>query len=295
MSATIALIGRPNVGKSTLFNRILRKNLAIAHDTPGVTRDRILGRTALAGIEIDFIDTGGMVVGEDNAPGNGLTGQGFEKEILQQAGDAMAESDALLLVVDGREGLNPLDEEAAALARDSGKPVLLVVNKVDGSELEEQALAEFYSLGFEMITVSASHGYNLYALRDRIARLAMDYGQAESEQDELEKGLRIALLGKPNAGKSSIINAIIGEHRLIVSDVAGTTRDAVDVSFDVAEQRYTFVDTAGVRRKANIKESLERFSVPQSKWMVVDATEGLHAKIKGCLNFLFVKKLLLCW
>lgn len=299
MPATIALIGRPNVGKSTLFNRLLRKSLAITHDTPGVTRDRILGTASIGGVDIDFIDTGGMVLGEDNDPGDGLTGQGFEVEILQQARDAMHESDALLMVVDGREGLTQLDQEAATLARESGKPVLLIVNKVDGGEMEDQALAEFYSLGFEMMAVSASHGYNIHEFRDSVADLAEEHAPPEAEQDDIERGLRIALLGRPNAGKSSMINAVTGESRLIVSDVAGTTRDAVDVTFERKAKRYTFVDTAGVRRRTNIRESLEHFSVVRSlkssrkadvTVMVVDAAEGLTRQDKRLLEFLIREK-----
>lgn len=299
MPATIALIGRPNVGKSTLFNRLLRKSLAITHDTPGVTRDRILGTASINGVEIDFIDTGGMILGEDNDPGDGLTGQGFEKEILQQALDAMSESEALLLVVDGREGLTQLDRDAAGQARESGKPVLVVVNKVDGGELEDQAQSEFFSLGFDMIAVSASHGFHIHEFRDRVAELALDHAPPEPEDDGIERGLRIALLGRPNAGKSSMINAVTGSSRLIVSDVAGTTRDAVDVSFDRKDQRYTFVDTAGVRRRTNIRESLEHFSVVRSlkssrkanvTIMVVDAVEGLTRQDKRLLEFLIREK-----
>ncbi len=299
MPATIALIGRPNVGKSTLFNRLLRRSLAITHDTPGVTRDRILGTASLAGLDVDLFDTGGMVLGEDNEPGDGLTGQGFEAEILQQAKDAMVESDALLLIVDGREGLTQLDQESAKLARESGKPVLLVVNKVDGFELEDRALSEFYSLGFEMLAVSASHGYKLNEFRDLVRELAVEHAPLEDEDDGIERGLRIALLGRPNAGKSSMINTLTDSSRLIVSDVAGTTRDAVDVTFERKGKRYTFVDTAGVRRRTNIRETLERFSVLRSlkssrkadvTIMVVDAQEGLTRQDKRLLEFLIREK-----
>ncbi|MBU1248228.1 MAG: ribosome biogenesis GTPase Der, partial [Proteobacteria bacterium] len=299
MPATIAIIGRPNVGKSTLFNRLLRKNLAITHDTPGVTRDRILGTATLSGVTVDFIDTGGMIIGEDNEPGDGLTGQGFEAQILQQAKDAMNEADALLMVVDGREGLTQLDQEAAMLIRSSGKPTLLLVNKVDGGELEDQALSEFYALGFEMMAVSASHGFNIHEFRDRVRELAEEFAPPEVEDDGIERGLRIALLGRPNAGKSSMINAITGTSRLIVSDVAGTTRDAVDVTFEKDGTRYTFVDTAGVRRRTNIKAALEHFSVVRSlksarkadvTVMVVDAVDGLTHQDKRLLDYLIREK-----
>ncbi|MDD4731713.1 MAG: ribosome biogenesis GTPase Der [Desulfovibrio sp.] len=298
MPATFALIGRPNVGKSTLFNRLLRKSVAITHDTPGVTRDRIYGEGMMRGVPFGLIDTGGMVLGLDSDPGQGVTGQGFETEIVEQAKEGMAESQVVLMVVDGREGLTHLDGEAARLARQSGKPVLLIINKVDGAELEDQAQTEFHSLGFDMISVSASHGYNLQLLRDTVAELAEEHAPEEPEP-QVDRGLRIAMLGRPNAGKSSTINALIGQDRLIVSDVAGTTRDSVDVTFERGGRRYTFVDTAGVRRRTNIVERLERFTVVRAlksskkadvTVMVVDAMEGLTRQDKRLLEFLVREK-----
>ncbi|WP_022660965.1 ribosome biogenesis GTPase Der [Paucidesulfovibrio longus] len=298
MPATFALIGRPNVGKSTLFNRLLRKSVAIAHDTPGVTRDRIYGEGVMRGVPFGLIDTGGMVLGMESEPGQGVTGQGFEREIVEQALEGMAESQAVLFVVDGREGLTHLDEEAARLARQSGKPVLLVVNKVDGAELEDRAQSEFHVLGFEMLSVSGSHGYNLQELRDRVADMAEQFA-VEEPADDVERGLRIAMLGRPNAGKSSTINSLIGQDRLIVSDVAGTTRDSVDVTFEKNGKRFTFVDTAGVRRRTNIVERLERFTVVRAlksskkadvTVMVVDPMEGLTRQDKRLLEFLVKEK-----
>lgn len=298
MPATFALIGRPNVGKSTLFNRLLRKSVAITHDTPGVTRDRIYGEGMIRGVPFGIIDTGGMVLGLDADPGQGVTGQGFEREIVEQALEGMAESQAVLMVVDGREGLTHLDEEAARLARQSGKPVLLLVNKVDGPELADAALNEFHALGFEMLPVSGAHGFHLEELRDRVADLAEEYAPAEPV-DDVERGLRIAMLGRPNAGKSSTINAIIGQDRLIVSDVAGTTRDSVDVTFEKDGKRFTFVDTAGVRRRTSIVERLERFTVVRAlkssrkadvTVMVVDPVEGLTRQDKRLLEFLVKEK-----
>lgn len=294
MPATIALIGRPNVGKSTIFNRLLRKSLAIAHDTPGVTRDRIYGEGLIRGVAFGLLDTGGMVLGDEGDPGEGYTGQGFEEEIVEQAKEAMVESQAILLVVDGKEGLNPLDEQAAALVRLSGKPVVCVVNKVDGSEQSDIAQAEFHSLGFELFPVSAAHGFNLQELRNRVAELAKEHGFEESD-DGVEKGLRIAVLGKPNAGKSSLINCLTRKDRLIVSDVAGTTRDSVDVTFETGSKRYTFVDTAGVRRRANITENLEKFSVVRAlkaskradvTLIVLDGQEGITRQDMRLLEFL---------
>ncbi|MEF2145085.1 MAG: ribosome biogenesis GTPase Der [Desulfovibrionaceae bacterium] len=298
MRATFALIGRPNVGKSTIFNRLLRKSVAIAHDTPGVTRDRIYGEGYMGGVPFALIDTGGMVLGLDTDPGHGVTGQGFESEIVEQALEGMAESHAVLMVVDGREGLTLQDQEAAKLARQSGKPVLLLVNKVDGGELADQAMLEFHALGFEMMPVSASHGYNLQEVRDAVASMASELG-TEEEEDEAERGLRIAMLGRPNAGKSSMVNALIGRDRLIVSDVAGTTRDSVDVTFEKDGIRYTFVDTAGVRRRSNIQERLEQFTVVRAlrsskradvTFMIVDATGGLTRQDKRLLEFLVREK-----
>ncbi len=294
MIPTIALIGRPNVGKSTIFNRLLRKSKAITHDTPGVTRDRIIGQGSISGVDFTLVDTGGMVLesvaGEEN----------FERAIFEQAREAIHESQALLLVVDGREGLTLLDEQAAEIVRQSGKPVLLLVNKVDGFELEDSATAEFHVLGFEMIPVSASHGYNLNELRERVASIAEAETIAEPEGKPIERGLRLAVLGRPNAGKSSIINAMVGEERLIVSDVPGTTRDSVDVTFDHDGRRFTFVDTAGVRRRTHVKEAVERFSVLRAlksstkadvTILVLNSMEGVARQDKRLLDYLVSEKI----
>ena len=296
-SPTIALVGRPNVGKSTIFNRLLRKTLSIAHDTPGVTRDRVMGEARIGKARFNLVDTGGMVF----VPGTGPeASRDFDVEILEQARHAVTECQAVLLVVDGRAGLTPLDEQAADLVRKSNKPVLLVVNKVDGEELEAEATADFHSLGFEMLPVSAAHGYQLGELRERVEALALEHGGDAEALDaidaaEADTTLRIAMLGRPNAGKSSMVNALIGEHRLIVSDVAGTTRDAVDVSFEQGGNHYTFVDTAGVRRRSNILEQLEKFSVARAlkssqradvSVLVVAADEGLTRQDKRLLEYL---------
>lgn len=294
MIPTIALIGRPNVGKSTLFNRLLRKSRAITHDTPGVTRDRIIGKGAISGVEFTLVDTGGMVLESEAGEEN------FERAIFEQAREAIEESQALLLVVDGREGLTILDEQAADIVRQSGKTVLLLVNKVDGAELEDSATADFHALGFEMIPVSASHGYNLNELRDRVAAIAEEETIPEPEGEKIERGLRLAVLGRPNAGKSSMINSIVGEKRLIVSDVPGTTRDSVDVTFDRGGKRYTFVDTAGVRRRTHVKEAVERFSVLRAlkssskadvTVLVLNAMEGVARQDKRLLDFLVSEKI----
>ncbi|MDD4952628.1 MAG: ribosome biogenesis GTPase Der, partial [Desulfovibrionaceae bacterium] len=291
MLPIIALVGRPNVGKSSLFNRLLRKGRAITHDRPGVTRDRIQATVSHVGVEYVLVDTGGMV--PDSRAGE------IERAVFEQAGEAVAEAQAVILVVDGREGLSPLDQEAAALVRRSGKPALVLVNKVDGPELVDQALAEFHSLGFEVLAVSAAHGLNLEQVRDRTAELAAGLEVPGRDEARPELGLRLSVLGRPNVGKSSLINALAGQERLIVSEQAGTTRDSVDVTFEIEGRRYTFIDTAGVRRKANIVDSLERFSVLRALGssrrsnvtvLVLDASEGLTRQDKRLLSFLADEK-----
>lgn len=287
MPTTIAIVGRPNVGKSTLFNRMLRKNAAITHDKPGVTRDRIYGETTISDQRVALIDTGGIEILE--------SGEGrIEEGIFEQAKDAVEEAQAILLVMDGREGLTALDERVAEYIRRHNKPVLLAVNKVDGEEREPEMLAEFHSLGFDMLAVSAEHGHNRNHLRDRLGELIKGIPQ-QDEIDESQQGLRLAMLGRPNAGKSSMVNAFIGEKRVIVSPIAGTTRDAVDATVDHRGKKYTFVDTAGVRRKAKVDGSLERFSVmraltsskrAQIVVLVLDAMQGLTTQDKKLLDFL---------
>lgn len=287
MIPTFAIIGRPNVGKSTLFNRLLRRGAAIAHGMAGVTRDRIYQEGRMDGRPFAVVDTGGLLMEG--------TGKDFEKEIFDQATEAVAASNFILFVVDGREGLNALDEQVAAYVRQSNKPVLLVVNKVDGEDKLNESLPEFHVLGFDMLPVSSAHGYNIKELRQRIVKFLDTMPAPEEEPEPKEKGLRLAMLGRPNAGKSSMINALIGENRMIVSEEAGTTRDSVDVSFDWKDKRYIFVDTAGVRRKANVRKSLERFSVMQAlktskradiAVLVVDGPNGLARQDKRLLEFL---------
>ncbi|WP_084457857.1 ribosome biogenesis GTPase Der [Desulfocurvus vexinensis] len=288
MLATIALIGRPNVGKSTLFNRLLRRNKAITHDMPGVTRDRIHGVVRpQEGRPFTLVDTGGLVP-ESNVD--------IERAIEEQAAEALAEAQAVLFVVDAREGVTPVDAQVARDLRQSGRPVLLVANKVDGRE-QESVAAEFHSLGLEMVCVSAEHGHGVPGLLERLERFLDEHGIAsvEPEVDPEARGLRVAMLGRPNAGKSSIINAILGERRLIVSSEAGTTRDSVDVTFERGGRTYTFVDTAGVRRRTRIEDELERFSVLKSlkssakaevAVLVVDGLEALSHQDKRLIEFL---------
>jgi len=296
MLPIVALVGRPNVGKSTLFNRLLRKSRAITHDMPGVTRDRIYGECQMGDLKFDLIDTGGMVLESEATP---ELSKDFEDEIFEQAQEAIDEAHAIIFVVDGKEGITPLDEQAAEYVRRSGKPVIMLINKVDGGEFAPQMTSEFHSIGLEQLPVSAAHGYNLHEVRDRVRSFVDDLGVEEEEDDGVERGLKLTMLGRPNAGKSSIINAIIGKDRLIVSDVAGTTRDSIDVTFEKKNKRYTFVDTAGVRRRANIQDHLEKISVIRAlknsrrsdvTILTIDITLGVGRQDKRLIEFLAKEK-----
>lgn len=342
MFSKIALVGRPNVGKSTLFNRMIRSNRAITHDMPGVTRDRmegiVRGRNKRP---FGIIDTGGITLDGHAAVAEGPAGiRGFEAEILRQAEEAIAECVAVCLVVDGREGLLPFDEHLAAYLRRTGKPVLVVVNKVDGIEKEDVLTAEFHVLGFPVLAVSAEHGHNLRWLESELRDLLPDddedgvdddstatlpdiegsdadpdaasdtdaeEGTSDSEapevveevEDEPEAPLRLCMLGRPNAGKSSLVNALTGTNRMIVSDMAGTTRDSVDVAFEKDGLAYTFVDTAGVRRRSRITDTVERYSVNSSlksttkahvTLLVLDAVEGITSQDKRLIELLDERK-----
>jgi GTP-binding protein len=294
MVATIAIVGRPNVGKSTLFNRLIKRKAAITHDRPGVTRDRIVAELYLDERTATIIDTGGLML--ESEPGGDIDAQTWES-----AKEAVTIADAILLVMDGREGLTSLDEQVAELVRRAGKPTLLAVNKVDGEEFADTALAEFHALGLTMLGVSAEHGYNAQTLREMIDEVLLEPLPPElfTEPAVEEHTLKLAVLGKPNAGKSSLVNAVIGEKRMIVSDVAGTTRDAVDVVFEKQGKRYTFVDTAGVRRRTKVSDDLERYTVMRAlrsanradvTLLVLDAEASVSAQDKKLLNFLDKEK-----
>jgi GTP-binding protein len=281
----VVIIGRPNVGKSTLFNRLIRKNKAITHDRPGVTRDRLYEVVRLDDQErFALVDTGGLVLDRRDE---------VENEIFSQAGEAIESADLILLVVDGREGLTRIDEQLGDMLRQSNRPAHLVVNKVDGREKSPVLTADFYSLGMDLTPVSAAHGHNIPELVDDI--LAKLPQVSPEEQDEKHRGLRFSFLGRPNVGKSSLLNAITGEKRVMVSETAGTTRDCVDISLEKNGRFYTFIDTAGVRRKTTISDDLERFSVlkalKSSKradivFLVLDALSGVVAQDKKLLSFL---------
>ncbi len=329
MPPLVALIGRPNVGKSTLFNRLIRGNRAITHDRPGVTRDRLQGEVRRSGSRFALVDTGGVSLDESGQAGEGPEElRGFEAEVLDQVRMAIEEADLLVLVTDGRDGLTPLDERLADFARSSNKPVLLAVNKVDGGEKADMLTAEFHAVGLEVIPFSAAHSFNLRGLTERIMELLEKSEEAKSAvasaatpgtasgavsesssesapesasgtapepEEELGKGLRLAVIGRPNVGKSSLVNTLTGQRRMIVSEIAGTTRDSVDVSFEAGGKQYMFVDTAGVRRRARIDDTVERFSVSSAlktaqradvTILVLDAFEGVTAQDKRLIAFL---------
>ncbi len=302
----VVLAGRPNVGKSTLFNRLIKSNRAITHDRPGVTRDRMEGLVRRKGVApFRIIDTGGITLDSEARPVEGPDGiRGFEADILAQTDAALKEAAAVAFVVDARDGLLPLDEHLAAHIRKMSLPCLCVVNKVDGVEKEDEQLAEFHALGFPLLAVSAEHGHNINGLIEDLATLAWPEGAPDWSGELPEKpALRLAMLGRPNAGKSSLVNALSGEERLIVSDVAGTTRDSVDVRFEKDGKVFEFVDTAGIRRRAKITDEVEKFSVNSSlktttkadvTFLVLDAVEGISQQDKRLMDLLATRKTPFC-
>ena len=277
----IAIVGRPNVGKSMLFNKLIGQRLSIVEDTPGVTRDRLYAPCEWRGRSFDLVDTGGIEPSTDS-------------EILlfmrEQAQIAIDAADVIVLVTDIRTGVTAADEDVAAMLQRSRKPVVLAVNKADATGPTDPALYEFYSLGLgDPIAVSAVHGHGTGDLLDA----CMAHFPPEEEDEEEDDVIRVAVIGKPNVGKSSLINRILGEKRVIVSDVAGTTRDAVDTPFENESGRYIFIDTAGIRRKSKVEERVEKFSVMRAQLAIeradvclilIDARDGVteqDTKIAG--------------
>jgi GTPase len=267
----VAVVGRPNVGKSTFFNRVLGRREAIVHDAPGVTRDRNFARTDWAGRSFFLVDTGGVIEGSDES---------LDTRVKEQALRAVDEADLILFVVDGKEGVHPLDERLAELLRNRGRPLLLVVNKMDNLPADP-AHHDFWRLGLgEPLPVSAISGKGSGDLLDRILAALPE----EEETPEAEETLRIAVIGKPNVGKSSFVNRLFGEERMVVSPVPGTTRDAVDSTLTYHGRKLVFVDTAGLRRQSRVDESVEYYSAlrtarviqqAQVCLLLVDAQEGL--------------------
>ncbi len=269
----VALIGRPNVGKSTLFNRITRSRKAIVDPTPGVTRDRQYDRVDWRGHLFILVDTGGI----DSDPQDEMV-----DTIREQALTAVDEADTILFLMDGKSGLMPLDHEVVDLLRRTNKKVLYVVNKVDGPEVEHERLAPFYELGVEQLwPLSAEHNYGFFTLMDELCD-----GLPDDQQpvDLPENTVRMAFFGRPNVGKSSMINKILGEERMVVSEISGTTRDSVDTLLNYKDRNYLLIDTAGIRRKGKTREKLEKFSILKAlsaldrcdiALVLIDASEGI--------------------
>jgi GTP-binding protein len=243
----VAIVGRPNVGKSTIFNRIAGERISIVEDIPGVTRDRIYSSAEWLTHEFNLIDTGGIDIGDEP----------FLEQIRQQAEIAIDEADVIIFLTSGREGVTSADETVAKILYKTKKPVVLGVNKIDNPEMREQ-LYDFYALGFgEPFPVSGSHGIGLGDLLDEVAKHF-----PKTEEDEYDENtIKFSFIGRPNVGKSSLVNAILGEERVIVSDIEGTTRDAIDSMYTYEDQDYVIIDTAGIRKKGKVYESTEKYSV----------------------------------
>jgi len=270
----VAIVGRPNVGKSTLFNRIIEERHAIVEGQPGVTRDRLYAKAEWAGKHFQIVDTGGIVPQSEDV---------FDKAIREQAMLAIEEADVIVFAADSRDGVTPVDTDIAKILRSSSKPVVLVVNKCDNAKADLNA-AEFYSLGLgEPYAISALNGRSTGDFLDAVV------AEIEDDSDEEDTRLKIAIVGRPNVGKSSITNALLGKDRMVVTPIAGTTRDAIDSVLTYYGEQIILIDTAGLRRRSNISESVELYSTMRTARaidrsdvtiVVVDATQGLEAQDK---------------
>ena len=287
----VAVVGRPNVGKSTLFNKLVGRRLSIVEDTPGVTRDRIYGDSEWRNRPFMLIDTGGIEPASDDV---------ILSQMRSQAQLAIDSADVIVMVVDLRSGVVATDMEVAAMLQKSGRPVVLCVNKCDSVGSMPPEFYEFYNLGLgEPYPVSAVHGHGTGDLLDAV----FEYFPPESPEEQDEEYIKVAIIGKPNAGKSSLVNKVAGEERVIVSDIAGTTRDAIDTVIENDKGKFIFIDTAGIRRKSRIRDNVEKYSIIRAEAAVdradvcvimIDATEGFteqdskvagiaHEKGKGCI------------
>ncbi|RIW33161.1 ribosome biogenesis GTPase Der [Bacillus salacetis] len=276
----VAIVGRPNVGKSTIFNRIVGERISIVEDVPGVTRDRIYSSADWLTHDFNIIDTGGIEIGDEP----------FLEQIRQQAEIAIDEADVIIFLTNGREGVTAADEIVAKILYRSKKPVVLAVNKIDNPEMRE-LVYDFYSLGFgEPFPISGSHGIGLGDMLDEVAKnFNKDSGEAYAEDV-----IKFSLIGRPNVGKSSLVNAMLGEDRVIVSNVAGTTRDAIDSKLKVDGQEYVIIDTAGMRKKGKVYESTEKYSVLRALraiersdvvLVVIDGEEGIIEQDKKIAGY----------
>lgn len=278
MNSIVAIVGRPNVGKSTLFNRLIQRREAIVDDVSGVTRDRHYGKSDWNGKEFSLIDTGGYVEGSDDI---------FEAEIRKQVVLALEECDIIVFVVDVTSGISPLDESVAGLLRKSKKPIFLAINKVDNAMRESDAF-EFYNLGLgEYYSISSINGSGTGELLDALVKEMPDIDDSEENIDPSDELPRFAVVGRPNAGKSSFINALIGRDRNIVTDIAGTTRDTIDTAYNKFGFDFKLVDTAGIRKKSKVKEDIEFYSVMRAvraieycdvAILMIDATRGFEGQ-----------------
>lgn len=277
----VAIVGRPNVGKSTFFNYIVGQRISIVEDTPGVTRDRVYAESNWRGRDFTVIDTAGI---------EELTGDTIVNQMREQVDIAISVADVIIFLTDIKQGITAADEEIATLLKKSKKPIVLVCNKADNFGKDPMELYEFYNLGIGTpLPLSAANAIGVGDVLDAIYEKFPD----ENEQDSDSEVIKVAIIGKPNAGKSSLVNKILGENRVIVSDVAGTTRDAIDSEYENEYGKYVFIDTAGIRRKSKVKENIEKYSVMRSNLaieradvciMMVDATEGVSeqdSKILG--------------
>ena len=276
----VAIVGRPNVGKSTIFNRLAGERISIVEDTPGVTRDRIYARTEWLGHPFNLIDTGGIDIGDEP----------FLTQITEQAEIAIEEADVIIFVVSVKEGVTDADEKVARILYRTDKPVVLAVNKVDNPELRAD-IYDFYSLGFgEPIPVAGTHGIGTGDLLDKIIKEFPK--DATNEEDD---SIKFSFIGRPNVGKSSLVNAILGENRVIVSNIEGTTRDAIDTRFETEDgTEYTMIDTAGIRKKGKVYENTEKYSVLRAMraidrsdvvCVVLNAEEGIREQDKHVAGY----------
>ena len=295
MKPIIAIVGRPNVGKSTLFNRITRSKDALVDNFPGVTRDRHYGEANWNDIEFTLVDTGGFTEGD-----------GFAEQIRFQVHQAIADADVIVTLLDGKEGVSPFDRDVIDILRTVDKPIFYAVNKIDGAE-QEVMLSDFYQLGIDdLYPLSAEHRYGLNNLLDDMVKTLLGFSGEPADDDQ--NMIKLAVVGRPNVGKSSLINRILGENRLLVSDIPGTTRDAIDSVCKLNEKSYLLVDTAGIRRKGKVSKKLEKFSIIKAlrsldrcdvALIVMDAAEGVtdqdiaiagYAYDRGCGCILLLNK-----
>ncbi|MDK9580750.1 ribosome biogenesis GTPase Der [Sneathia sanguinegens] len=286
MSNIVAIVGRPNVGKSTLFNKLVGDRVSIVNNEPGVTRDRLYRNIEWIGKEFVLVDTGGLEPSNNDF---------IMSKIKEQAWVAIDEANVVLFLVDGKVGVTALDEEIANILRKKDKKVVVVVNKIDNYQKDSENILEFYSLGFETIVgISAEHKTNLGDLLDIVVE---KFERIENNEDE--KRLKLAVLGRPNAGKSSFVNKLLNKERSIVSDMAGTTRDSIDTDFNYMGEKYTIIDTAGIRKKSKFEDSIEYYSVLRAIKaidradvcvLLLDATEFITEQDKRVAGLIFEAK-----